>query len=91
MLLDAGANLMCRDKELSTPLHHAASEGNMDLVMMLFEAGARTKEAWVTLTEVSSLVVFMVDFFLKCISFDIIPGLFISLILEWNFYAKFLF
>ena len=52
MLLNAGADLMCRDKEMSTALHHAASEGNLDLVNMLFEAAARTKEAWVTLSEV---------------------------------------
>lgn len=52
MLLQSGADLMCRDKEMSTPLHLAATEGNIDLVQMLFEAGAQTKEAWVTLAEV---------------------------------------
>ena len=52
MLLNAGADLMCRDKEMSTALHHAASVGNLDLINMLFEAAARTKEAWVTLSEV---------------------------------------
>lgn len=52
MLLQAGADLMSRDKEFSTPLHLAAAEGNIDLVQALFDAGAQTKEAWVTLAEV---------------------------------------
>lgn len=52
MLIEAGANFMCRDKELCMPLHHAAMEGNLDLVRMLFEAAARNRDAW-TASEVS--------------------------------------
>ncbi|XP_059143881.1 transient receptor potential cation channel subfamily A member 1 homolog isoform X2 [Physella acuta] len=51
MLIDAGAHLMCRDKEQSTPLHHAAAEGNIDLVRLLLEAGAKSPEGWITVTE----------------------------------------
>ncbi|GFO37455.1 transient receptor potential cation channel subfamily a member 1-like protein [Plakobranchus ocellatus] len=51
MLLEAGADLMCRDKELSTPLHHACLEGNLEMVQLLFDYGARSKEAWVKLSD----------------------------------------
>ncbi|CAG5131276.1 unnamed protein product, partial [Candidula unifasciata] len=55
ILIEAGANLTCRDKELCTPLHHAAMEGNLDLVHMLFEAAARNRDAW-TASELVSAV-----------------------------------
>ncbi|CAL1538525.1 unnamed protein product, partial [Lymnaea stagnalis] len=54
MLIEAGASLMCRDKELCTPLHHAASEGNLALVQLLLDAGANSQEGWITLTEMIS-------------------------------------
>ena len=52
MLIDAGANLRCKDEEDSTPLHAAATEGNLRIVRMLFEAGARL-DGWVTIQSVS--------------------------------------
>lgn len=53
MLIDAGANLRCIDNEQSTPLHHACSEGNVELVQSFFEAGAKSPEAWVMISNVS--------------------------------------
>ena len=56
MLIDAGADVMCIDKERSTPLHHACMEGNIDMVQLLFDAGARSKESWVKINEVSRFI-----------------------------------
>ena len=53
MLIAAGANLRCIDNEQSTPLHHACAEGNVELVNALFDAGAKTPEAWVMISNVS--------------------------------------
>ena len=31
MLLDAGANLRCKDKDMTTPLHLACAEGSIEV------------------------------------------------------------
>ena len=57
MLIDAGADLRCFDEENGTPLHFACMEGNVKIVMKLFEAAEG--QGWVVVQEVSERRVFM--------------------------------
>ncbi|KAI8752888.1 transient receptor potential cation channel subfamily A member 1 [Biomphalaria glabrata] len=56
MLIEAGANLMSRDKEQCTPLHHAASGGNFELVNLLLEAASTSDSGWILLSEMVSAI-----------------------------------
>jgi len=51
-LIQKGAELRCADDENSTPLHMAATEGNVDVVQMLFDE-AEKRDGWVTIQNVS--------------------------------------
>jgi len=51
MLIRAGVNLRCKDDEDTTPLHAACTEGNIDIVKKLFNAGAKN-DGWVTIQAV---------------------------------------
>ena len=55
MLIEAGAQLRCKDNEDLTPLHCAASEGNIEIVQLLFQAGAK-QDGWVTISNVGHLL-----------------------------------
>ncbi len=57
MLIDAGADLRCFDEENGTPLHFACMEGNVKIVMKLFEAAEG--QGWVVVQEVSEIYVFI--------------------------------
>lgn len=52
MLIEAGTQLRCKDNEELTPLHCAAMEGNIEIVQLLFQAGAK-QDGWVTISNVS--------------------------------------
>ncbi|XP_046346459.2 transient receptor potential cation channel subfamily A member 1 homolog isoform X2 [Haliotis rufescens] len=47
MLIEAGANVRCKDIGMATPLHHACSKGNVSFVQMLFDAASGRAEGWV--------------------------------------------
>ncbi|XP_071078636.1 transient receptor potential cation channel subfamily A member 1 homolog [Haliotis cracherodii] len=47
MLIEADANLRCKDFGMATPLHHACSKGNVSFVQMLFDAASGRAEGWV--------------------------------------------
>ena len=38
LLLNAGANLRCRDKAKSTPIHYSCAEGNIEVI------GSKTRD-----------------------------------------------
>lgn len=53
MLLESGCELRCQDNEKITPLHCAATEGQLGIVKILFEA-AESRGSWVSVSDVSS-------------------------------------
>ncbi|KAL4233751.1 hypothetical protein ACF0H5_008431 [Mactra antiquata] len=50
MLIEKGVSLRCKDDENTTPLHAACTEGNVQIVRLLFRAAAK-KDGWVTIKE----------------------------------------
>lgn len=51
LLVERGANLKCLDDEFSSPLHMAATEGNIEIIKMMFDEAER-RDNWVTIKEV---------------------------------------
>nr|XP_018668223.2 transient receptor potential cation channel subfamily A member 1 homolog isoform X2 [Ciona intestinalis] len=45
LLLEAGANIRCRDKDLTTPLHLACAEGSIDIAQVLLAKADTLAEA----------------------------------------------